>query len=103
MNNHINNKYVATGISSYNDSFWKAMRGSDKAYGDLIDGKHSLTNTYLLPESTATKYNAALKEQDLFRRIGTVMNAHNRREFPEEGCGRSQAGYHHLHRNRFHQ
>lgn len=46
MNNHINNKYVATGISSYNDSFWKAMRGSDKAYGDLIDGKHSLTNTY---------------------------------------------------------
>ena len=53
MNNHINNKYVATGISSYNDSFWKAMRGSDKAYGDLIDGKHSLTNTYLLPESTA--------------------------------------------------
>lgn len=75
MNNHINNKYVATGISSYNDSFWKAMRGSDKAYGDLIDGKHSLTNTYLLPESTATKYNAALKEYDLFRRIGTVMNA----------------------------
>ena len=55
MNHHINNKYVATGISSYNDSFWKAMRGSDKAYGDLIDGKHSLTNTYLLPESTATK------------------------------------------------
>lgn len=129
MNNHINNKYVATGISSYNDSFWKAMRGSDKAYGDLIDGKHSLTNTYLLPESTATKYNAALKEYDLFRRIGTVMNAtksdskiwlsdnddfpawvsehgtisHHRREFPEEGCGRSQAGYHHLHRNRFHQ
>ena len=75
MNNHINNKYVATGISSYNDSFWKAMRGSDKAYGDLIDGKHSLTNTYLLPESTATKYSATLKENDLFRRIGTVMNA----------------------------
>lgn len=75
MNHHINNKYVATGISSYNDSFWKAMRGSDKAYGDLIDGKHSLTNTYLLPESTATKYNAALNEYDLFRRIGTVMNA----------------------------
>ena len=45
MNHHINNKYVTTGISSYNDSFWKAMRGSDKAYGDLIDGKHSLTNT----------------------------------------------------------
>lgn len=75
MNHHINNKYVATGISSYNDSFWKAMRGSDKAYGDLIDGKHSLTNTYLLPESTASKYSAALKEQDLFRRIGTVLNA----------------------------
>ena len=75
MNHHINNKYVATGISSYNDSFWKAMRGSDKAYGDLIDGKHSLTNTYLLPESTATKYSAALKEYDLFRRIGTVMTA----------------------------
>ena len=75
MNHHINNKYVATGISSYNDSFWKAMRGSDKAYGDLIDGKHSLTNTYLLPESTATKYSASLKEYDLFRRIGTVMSA----------------------------
>ena len=60
MNHHINNKYVATGISSYNDSFWKAMRGSDKAYGDLIEGKHSLTNTYLLPESTASKYSAAL-------------------------------------------
>ena len=36
MNHHINNKYVATGISSYNDSFWKAMRGSDIAYGDPL-------------------------------------------------------------------
>ena len=36
MNHHINNKYVATGISSYSDSFWKAMRGSDKAYGTSL-------------------------------------------------------------------
>lgn len=62
MNNYINNKYMTTGLSSYNDSFWKAMRGSDKAFGDIIDGKHSLTNTYLLPDDTARKYSAALKE-----------------------------------------
>ena len=75
MNNEMNDKLFLTGRAHYGEAFWKAMRGSDKAYGDLIDGKHSLTNTYLLPESTATKYSAALKENCLFRRIGTVMNA----------------------------
>lgn len=50
------------------------MRGNDAAYNDLAGAKHNLTNTYLLPESTATKYSAALKEHNLFRRIGTVID-----------------------------
>ncbi|MBR4434501.1 MAG: phage major capsid protein [Clostridia bacterium] len=75
MNKFFNNNYTSIGTSSYNDSFWKGLHGDDKAFGDLIDGKHSLTNTYLLPESTGNKYSAALKAHNLFRRIGTVMNA----------------------------
>ena len=75
MNNEMNDKLFLTGRAHYGEAFWKAMRGNDAAYTDLAGAKHNFTNTYLLPESTATKYSAALKEHDLFRRIGTVMNA----------------------------
>ena len=75
MNNEMNDKLFLTGRAHYSEAFWKAMRGNDAAYTDLAGAKHNLTNTYLLPESTASKYSAALKEHNLFRRIGTVMNA----------------------------
>ncbi len=75
MNNVMNDKLFMTGRAHYGEAFWKAMRGNDAAYTDLAGAKHNLTNTYLLPESTATKYSASLKEHNLFRRIGTVMNA----------------------------
>lgn len=75
MNNEMNDKLFLTGRAHYGEAFWKAMRGNDAAYTDLAGAKHNLTNTYLLPESTATKYSASLKEHNLFRRIGTVMNA----------------------------
>ena len=75
MNNEMNDKLFLTGRAHYSEAFWKAMRGNDAAYTDLAGAKHNLTNTYLLPESTTSKYSAALKEHNLFRRIGTVMNA----------------------------
>ena len=75
MNNEMNDKLFLTGRAHYGEAFWKAMRGNDAAYTDLAGAKHNFTNTYLLPERTATKYSAALKENCLFRRIGTVMNA----------------------------
>lgn len=40
MNHHINNKYVATGISSYNDSFWKEVRCALlRAEGQIQQGR----------------------------------------------------------------
>lgn len=75
MNNEMNDKLFLTGRAHYGEAFWKAMRGNDAAYTDLAGAKHNLTNTYLLPEITASKYSAALKKHNLFRRIGTVMNA----------------------------
>ena len=77
MNNVMNDKLFLTGRAHYGEAFWMAMRGNDAAYSDLAGAKHNLTNTYLLPESTATKYSASLKEHTLFRRIGTVMIATN--------------------------
>lgn len=75
MNNVMNDKLFLTGRAHYGEAFWKAMRGNDAAFTDRAGAKHNLTNTYLLPESTATKHSASLKEHNLFRRIGTVMNA----------------------------
>lgn len=63
MNNVMNDKLFLTGRAHYGEAFWKAMRGNDAAYTDLAGAKHNFTNTYLLPERTATNYEKFALEQ----------------------------------------
>ena len=74
MNNELMNKTYAAMTSDYHDAFWKAMRGSNLAYGDMAQAKISANGgTYLLPAKTASRYSAALQKMNLFRRVGTTL------------------------------
>ena len=75
MNNELINKTYAAMTSDYHDAFWKAMRGSNLAYGDLAQAKISANGgTFLLPAKTASRYSAALQKMNLFRRVGTTLS-----------------------------
>ena len=75
MNNELMNKTYAAMTSAYHDAFWKAMRGSNLAYGDMAQAKISANGgTYLLPAKTASRYSAALQKMNLFRMVGTSLS-----------------------------
>lgn len=75
MNNEMMNKTYAAMTSDYNDAFWKAMRGSNLAYGDMAQAKISANGgTYLLPAKTGSRYTATLQKMNLFRRVGTTLS-----------------------------
>ena len=74
MKNTLINETCAAMTSSYNEAFWKAMRGNNLSFADMAQAKISDTGgTYLLPAKTASRFSAALKNKNLFRQIGTVM------------------------------
>lgn len=74
MRNEMLNRTIAATTPGYHEAFWKAMRGSNLTYGEMAQAKISANGgTYLLPAKTASRYSAALKNTNLFRRIGTVM------------------------------
>ena len=74
MNNELMNKTCAAMTSNYHEAFWKAMHGSELAYGEMDQAKISANGgTYLLPAKTASRFSAALKNTNLFRQISTVM------------------------------
>lgn len=73
MEHIINNMTIAASLSCYRDFFWKAMRGNDAAYADMGEAKYNNTSTFMLPAKTASKYAAALKRHNRFRRYGTVL------------------------------
>ena len=75
MNNELMNKTYAAMTSGYHDAFWKTMRGSNLAYGDVAQAKISGNGgTFLLPAKTASRYSAALQKMNLFHRIGTTLS-----------------------------
>lgn len=73
MEHTMNERMYATTNAAYNDAFWNAMRGKTTSLSDLEGGRDSQTGTYWPPLKTASSFSGALKEQSLFRRIGTVM------------------------------
>ena len=57
MNNDLMNKTYTAMTSVYHDAFWKAIRGSNLAYGDMAQAKISANGgTYLLPAKTASRF-----------------------------------------------
>lgn len=74
MKNTLINETCSAMTPSYNEAFWKAMRGNNLSFADMAQAKISDTGgTYLLPAKTASRFSATLKNKNLFRQIGTVM------------------------------
>lgn len=73
MKDELINSYYATMEHGYHDAFWNAMRG--KGTGDSVIEKARIisSDTYLLPAKSASRFSAALKGNNLFRRNGTVL------------------------------
>ena len=65
-----------TGSPEYDKHFWNAMRGHDSSYDELTKGRSTGTGLYAMPNSSDTKYMAALEKESLFRGIGTVIKAY---------------------------
>ncbi len=65
-----------TGSPEYDKHFWNAMRGNESSYAELSKGRNIETGTYAIPNSSESKYMAALEKESLFRQIGTVIKAY---------------------------
>ena len=70
----IKEQLYATMSNDYRDSFWRFMHNKESSSDakNLVAGKKA-DGTYLLPYKDAAAFAAALKEQSLFRMIGTVQ------------------------------
>lgn len=56
----------------YNRSFWNAMRGKNAAYSDMAEGEDGRGNHHV-PREFADRFTDALKKDNLFRRLATVV------------------------------
>lgn len=74
MNNTMNNKIFAATNPYYSEAFWNAMRGESTDNKNLAEAMDATNSTYLLPAKMASRYSAALKKENLFRRVSTVMS-----------------------------
>ena len=62
MKNTLINETCSAMTPSYNEAFWKAMRGNNLSFADMAQAKISDTGgTYLLPAKTASRFSATLK------------------------------------------
>jgi HK97 family phage major capsid protein len=52
------------------------MRGKENDYSGLSEGRSSDTGTYVMPNATNNKYETAIKNESLFRKIGTTFNVY---------------------------
>ena len=63
----------------YDISFWNAMKGDDKFYSKMGNGRNMGTDSYFVPHHAHNKYLQEVKKHSLFRQIGTTVNADNSR------------------------
>ncbi len=57
---------------TYETSFWNALRKEQEFYTDIKGAKVTNVGSYVLPAIHAQKYLDALREENFFRRFGTV-------------------------------
>lgn len=62
--------------SDYDLHFWNAMRGKTECYDRISRGRMTATSTYAMAPKTNDKCMAVLKQEGLFRQIGTLKNAY---------------------------
>lgn len=66
------NMYQTT---EYTRNFWDAMRGKESSYNNINNGRHSMTGAYRLPKKANEQFEAARQTENVFRIIGTVVEA----------------------------
>ena len=74
MKNTMIDMYYKSMNPNYHDAFMNVMRGRDGASHEMEEAKDIDTGTYLLPAKMASRYSASLKNNNLFRRSGTVLS-----------------------------
>lgn len=74
MNRNMNNIAV-TGSPDYDKAFWSAMRGNSTVYDRIEIGRVRDSGTYVIPSLAQRKFDTALTEQSVFRKIASVVNA----------------------------
>lgn len=66
---------AATGTVEYSEHFWNALRGGAYDAARIEKGRTIGSDTYLLPDGSNSKFMAVLKQESMFRRAATVINA----------------------------
>ena len=61
--------------TEYERSFWDAMKRKNPTYNGLSQGRHSMTNSYALPSAQNKQFMAAMRNENVFRSLATIVNA----------------------------
>ena len=68
---------IYTGQPEYSRNFWNAMRGQESYYQYLAEGRRIQTSAYAMPNTAVNKYEEALAQESLFRKIGTTFKVYD--------------------------
>lgn len=61
--------------TEYERSFWDAMKRKNSGYNGLSQGKHNMTGSYLLPSAHNKQFLEAMRTENVFRSLATVVDA----------------------------
>lgn len=61
--------------TEYERSFWDVMKRKNPTYNGLSQGRHSMTNSYALPTAQSKQFMAAMRNENAFRSLATIVNA----------------------------
>ena len=61
--------------TEYERSFWDAMKRKNPTYNGLSQGRHRMTNSYALPSAQSKQFMAAMRNENVFRSLATIVNA----------------------------
>lgn len=61
--------------TEYERSFWDAMKRKNPTCDGLSQGRHGMTDSYALPSEQNKQFVAALRNENVFRSLATVLNA----------------------------
>ena len=61
--------------TEYERSFWDAMKRKNPTCDGLSHGRHGMTDSYALPSEQNKQFVAALRNENVFRSLATILNA----------------------------
>ena len=60
--------------TEYERSFWDAMKRKNPTCDGLSQGRHGMTDSYALPSEQNKQFVAALRNENVFRSLATILN-----------------------------